>query len=237
LLTGRKPFRTTSGKYADLRRELEAEVPELPGEIAYLQPLLYKLLARDPADRFSTAGELSNAIKEFTGTSSSFLSDATVIQKSIGPRPEPKHRAKKKVFILGGALAAVIIIVGVVVVINFSGEAPAPIEEPLDEKTRQRIDQLMVSVRDHIEDEDFITNCPSCAWYRYDDIEQLPGGKQRGIEGKEDIIEKVLDQIRNSIKAKEYNDALGYIEIAEVFYQNNEKVIAELADLRAQAGQ
>jgi serine/threonine protein kinase len=237
LLTGRKPFRTTSGNYADLRKQLEAEAPELPGEIAYLQPLLYKLLARDPADRFSTAGELSNAIKEFTGTSSSFLSDATVIQKSIGPRPEAERAGKKKVFILGGALAAAIVIIGIIVVMNFSGETRAPIEEPLDEKTRQRINQLMVSVRDHVEDEDFITNCPSCAWYRYDDIEQLPGGKQRGVEGKEDIKEKVLDQIRNSIKAEEYNDALGNIEIAEVFYQNDESVIAELAGLRAQAGQ
>lgn len=235
LLTGRKPFHTTSGSYADLRKELEAEVPRLPAATAYLQPLLDKLLARDPANRFSSAGELSQAIKQFTGTSSA----DTVVQKSVDPSPQKRETKglNLKAWMIGGLLSAAVISALLAISLRPTKLPAPPPEEAMDEKTRQRYEQLMDSVQDHIDDDDLITNCPSCAWYLYDDIEQLPGGRQLGREGKEDIRRRVLGRIQQELDSGAYTEAIESLEIAEAFYAEDRAMREELADLRRQAGQ
>lgn len=63
MFTGKKPY------YADTARELlqmhvDAPVPVLPATHSYLQPILEKMMAKDPAQRYDSAGALLAALNQ-----------------------------------------------------------------------------------------------------------------------------------------------------------------------------
>jgi serine/threonine protein kinase len=62
MLTGRKPFH---GKTAIdvLHQHVAAEIPRLPDELAAFQPIINKLLAKKPEDRYANAAELLEVLK------------------------------------------------------------------------------------------------------------------------------------------------------------------------------
>jgi serine/threonine-protein kinase PpkA len=63
MLTGEKPFSGES-PFHIVFQHLREPVPDLPEELARFQPLVEKLTAKDPDDRFANAGELQTAVME-----------------------------------------------------------------------------------------------------------------------------------------------------------------------------
>jgi eukaryotic-like serine/threonine-protein kinase len=61
MLTGRKPF-MAENPMAIIYMHRKSPVPQLPEALAALQPLLHKLLAKRPADRFDTAQQAAEAL-------------------------------------------------------------------------------------------------------------------------------------------------------------------------------
>ncbi len=61
MLTGRKPFRAESAS-ALVYQHVHASVPTLPEDVRMFQPLVSRLLAKQPADRFPSAAALVDAI-------------------------------------------------------------------------------------------------------------------------------------------------------------------------------
>jgi serine/threonine-protein kinase PpkA len=233
LLTGRKPHRTTSGNYADLRKQIEADVPSLPEEILYLQPLLDRLLAGNPDDRFGTAGDLANAIKQFSGTSSSFLSDATVIQQSVGPVQEQAGLSKKKKTIMAGSIAVVLAIFISVIVLT-STPGPAVVEvQPVDPQTEQLISELLDSAQSFAEDGDLIFPPSSNAAALYQRVLEEQPGNTEAVAGMERILDQVRAEIESELDNGQPDMARALTEEALIFFPNDEG----LADLREQAGQ
>lgn len=57
LLTGKKPYRASSPQ-ALLYQHVNAPVPDLPAEFAHYNPLLHRMMAKDPEDRFASAEDL-----------------------------------------------------------------------------------------------------------------------------------------------------------------------------------
>jgi len=68
MLTGKKPY-LASTPMAVIYKHSHAPLPELPPEIAYLEPLAHKLLAKDQRDRFQSASQLLEAIAMLDGSS------------------------------------------------------------------------------------------------------------------------------------------------------------------------
>lgn len=63
MLTGKRPY--TGSTYDDLMRQhLTAPIPVLPAKFSYLQPLLERMLAKQPDARFSSAARLLKAIEQ-----------------------------------------------------------------------------------------------------------------------------------------------------------------------------
>ncbi|HEU5283145.1 MAG TPA: protein kinase [Burkholderiales bacterium] len=62
MLTGEKPYHAEDGP-ALLRKHVQEPVPTLPVPLAPLQPLLQRLMAKTPAERFGTSEEALQAIR------------------------------------------------------------------------------------------------------------------------------------------------------------------------------
>jgi DNA-binding response OmpR family regulator len=62
MLTGRKPY-TAQNPMAVVYMHRKAPIPELPDELHWLQPLLVRLLAKLPADRYASAVQAADAIE------------------------------------------------------------------------------------------------------------------------------------------------------------------------------
>lgn len=69
LLTGHKPF-LADNPMAIIYKHRKAPVPRLAPPLQTLQPVLDRLLAKNPDDRFETAGELAETLDEFLRRSS-----------------------------------------------------------------------------------------------------------------------------------------------------------------------
>jgi serine/threonine protein kinase len=61
MLVGRKIFETANAQ-AVVNMHVNAPVPRVPERLAGYQPILDRLLAKDPADRFQSARDLFGAI-------------------------------------------------------------------------------------------------------------------------------------------------------------------------------
>ena len=66
MLTGEKPFRADN-PMAIVYKHRKEPVPRLPAPLAPLQPLIERLLAKTPADRFPNAGEAAQALTRALG--------------------------------------------------------------------------------------------------------------------------------------------------------------------------
>ena len=63
MLTGKKPFEGDSPVHV-VFKQLNEPIPKLPEELAVYQPLLEKMTAKDPDDRFADATEFLSAVTE-----------------------------------------------------------------------------------------------------------------------------------------------------------------------------
>lgn len=64
MLTRKKPF-MASTPMGVIYMHANSPIPQLAGELDIYQPLLDRLLAKEPADRYATAGELLEALKPY----------------------------------------------------------------------------------------------------------------------------------------------------------------------------
>jgi class 3 adenylate cyclase len=66
MLTGQKPYKASSAQ-ALLEMHVHAPVPQLPPQHKRLQPLLDRMMAKDPSQRFASATEVLDALEELKG--------------------------------------------------------------------------------------------------------------------------------------------------------------------------
>jgi serine/threonine-protein kinase PpkA len=200
LLTGLKPYETRPGKYSDLRKELDADVPKLPDTICHLQPLLDKLLAKDPDDRYQSAGELLTAIEQISGTSTSVLGDATVIQHAV-QLPEQltfwnrlRTGGRKEILVLA---AATLIVLAIAITWTL---LPEPVPE-----------------------------VPSNAVDVYKRVLEMQAGNPRATAGMESAYEQILVQIESNIDTGDLKAARELIELSEHYFPDD-KNLADLRE-------
>jgi len=81
MLTGQKPYHGDTVS-ALIFQHLHAPIPELPAEFLQLQPLLGKLMAKDPEDRFKSTADLFSALIELGMTAGAAPGRPIAEQKS-----------------------------------------------------------------------------------------------------------------------------------------------------------
>jgi len=90
LLTGKRPYESDD-PFALAFMHMHQPIPTLPGEFRELQPIIQRLLAKAPEDRFATADELIQAIRSVLaggGLGAAAKAQPLVPTASDGPQPE-----------------------------------------------------------------------------------------------------------------------------------------------------
>lgn len=227
LLTGHKPIHTHTGNFADLRRELSAAVPQLPAEHAQLQPLLDKLLATDPDDRFQTASELLDAIDDYTGGGSRSSGDRTVIRRA-GGTASPSPAKKSKVMVIA-VITLVLLLAGGAGAWKFMPEPP-PEVVPVDAKTAEEIDGLLATANLFHEMQNLIDPPSSNAAELYRRVLEKQPGNPFALEGLNQVLEELITEIKADLEGGQVTEAKHRIELALHYYPDNKKLLRLLED-------
>ena len=222
ILAGHKPIHTSTGNFADLRRELSAAVPQLPAGMSDLQPLVDKLLATDPDDRFQTAAELLDVIDEMTGGRSSATGDRTVIRRAGGSAPVAAGQ-KTKVPIIA-AVAVLLIAAGGVATWKFMPE-PAAEVIPVDAKTAEEIDGLLATANLFHEMQNLIDPPSSNAAELYRRVLEMQPGNTYALEGLQQVLDELLVEVESDISNGDVVQARNRIELALHYYPDNKKLL------------
>jgi serine/threonine-protein kinase PpkA len=124
ILTGKIPYQATDALALALKHSHEP-IPDLPAELARFQPVLNRLLAKAPADRFATTKELLIALDEIApvmpparsvpdSTEETLVQPRPVVEPETAPRtrlPDPGGAGLfdgiKGKLVVGGALLGV----------------------------------------------------------------------------------------------------------------------------------
>ena len=86
LLTGRLPYQGTDG-WAIGMQHISAPIPRLPEHLGHLQPLVDALLAKDPAHRVHTGGDLVRRVEAALSGNQPLVSDSKIdLRRQPSPR-------------------------------------------------------------------------------------------------------------------------------------------------------
>lgn len=238
ILTGSKPFKSATGSYADLRKELEADIPQLPSGVSHLQHLLDRMLAKDPGDRYQTAGDLLEDIRAITGGSGSVSDDATVLLAPIsGPGHLPSaagrhHTISHKKLIL--AIVATLVVCGAGITAWQMMPEPPPEVVAVDAETAATIEELLntattfISVGRLIDPP--VANANAAELYHR--VLKLQPGNPDALTGLENVLNGVTVDVESLLEQGEKLEAGRMLNSAAHYFPGNE----ELAGLREQAG-
>jgi serine/threonine protein kinase len=83
MLTGKKPFEAESAVHI-VFKHLNEPIPKLPDAYAMYQPLLERMTAKDPNDRFANASELVSAVTELR------------VHNAVGGIEDKKNKGRRK---------------------------------------------------------------------------------------------------------------------------------------------
>lgn len=230
MLMGVKPY-DAEDTYAIGYMHINEDIPRLEGEDRiYLQPVLEKMLAKDPADRYANAVELIDALDN--------------VQPPPGPEREAKvtelmnaneHPGSSKGRSGLGVFAAVgaVLAVSAFAVVYFfqadlDNEAPVvsqPIVEDAktlkaenskeeeirkaqaDEALKNKIAMHLERAADYFQKSAIIAPAGENAFDEYDLVLGLDAGNRKARNGKEDIIKKLANDIDIDIKKNSFDKA------------------------------
>ena len=135
MLTGRLPF-DAGDTFSVALSHINDPAPQLPAALEEWQPLLDRLLAKSPQDRYAGAGELAKAL----GSEGGARESATRVT-AAGPTRSPSSRARDEKtrlveaskprralasWLAGGVLALAAVGIGYLALQNAKGPEPAP---------------------------------------------------------------------------------------------------------------
>jgi len=160
--TGRPPFDTDAGGFAAALAHVNQPVPDPAAARPDLPPaarqIIMRAMAKDPAERFTTAGEMAEALRtsapDATGSGTGTTADATRIVAATPaaaagadqPGAHPQHGAppdgggggRRRAVLLGvggGAAVVAAVLVGLVVGGAFSGSDGDPMQQAATDPT------------------------------------------------------------------------------------------------------
>lgn len=208
LLTGSKPYHSRTGNYADLKKELEADVPRLSADLSHLQALLNRLLAKDPDERYQTADELLQDVKVLSGT------DISGDSLRNGKRPGTK---------LIGLIALLLVLGGGLATWKFLPE-PAPVVAVVDEKTAEVIVGNLATANLYFEMRNLIYPPSMNSAEIYLRVLELQPNNPDATMGLAQVLEQIVLEIEAEIEGGNIVQARDRINLAMDYFPDDRKL-------------
>ncbi|MCP5197350.1 MAG: serine/threonine protein kinase [Gammaproteobacteria bacterium] len=120
-------------------------VPQLPISFGKLQPMLQRLLAKDPAERFESAEEFIDVL-DHTQTQPLFFSFSETADNTVQIIPTIKKSLRFKNMILAGGLAFCMVAIGITVLFRQRASTTHHEQTALQDQTQQQVAQLLERV-------------------------------------------------------------------------------------------
>jgi serine/threonine-protein kinase PpkA len=239
MLTGTLPYQAQD-QIAIAIMHISEPVPTLPGEFDRFQPLLTKLLAKDPTARFQTGTELIEAFEELERAAqpppqaaSRRVEDLPTIAVAapVGDFGKPDRGALIKWAARG---AAALVVAGVAIyALTSSGPEPtettgasttttaagtpavpdgSPREPANDENIRNaQIAVLFQAAQAAYEADRLSSPKGDNAYEKYKEVLALDPGNRQAREGIERVADRYLTLARNAIQRQEFRTAQSYL--------------------------
>lgn len=223
MLTGAKPYKAEDS-FAVALMHINDPIPRLPEELGHFQPVIDKLMAKSPDDRFASAEAVIEALQVLSPddvvrtTSQQRVAvappaggrDSAPTTGESGAIPAPR-RGRWPLWLGGGAVAAGLaayLVVAGLVPLPF-GTLPAPEEDwfgveprngpPLSEAQQNQIRQMLEIAQLNLETGRLVDPPVSNAAYVYHQILALDPDNTEARDGLRRIAETYLEQARRSL--------------------------------------
>ena len=150
MLTGVPPFNDTDAM-ALMFSHANSPVPRLPNNTKYLQPLLKRLLAKKPEQRFDSAQALMKALQELSDTDAKTLIAHTGRTAATEQQPVAASYDTPAALVIGAALATIAVLATSLIYLENDDDDPMPSQAlrcpALDELQKQKQAELVELAR------------------------------------------------------------------------------------------
>ncbi len=234
MLTGNKPY-LSEDSFAVALMHVSSPLPRLPQRLAQWQPILDRLLAKRPAERFASAGALIQAVRAAQTARPPGPDDATrVLDTTVIRKPPPPRRRRMAVIAWAAGLGLTVAAAGAAWY-AFQPDGPAPqgpvaaIPPPLpellpppertpperpamDQQTREQVGRLLEVAQAHY-DVGYLTDPPgSNAADTYRRVLDLDPDNPQAQAGLRAIAEEYAQMARQRLDQGDAAAALALVK-------------------------
>ncbi|MGA8262650.1 MAG: protein kinase [Arenicellales bacterium] len=229
MLTGKVPY-VGETSLSVVVQHLQAPVPALPDEHEVLQPIVEKMMAKDPNDRFTTLEEMTVALERACGGTGT-ASRTEILQPTIERQP----RTKRMVLAASG-LAAVLLAGGAGAYFYLAPQGifskPPPVHK-LDPATQAKVKKWLDIAETHFEIGRLMDPPENNAFYAYQKVLSLDPDNAAAQEGLRKIASTYVQVAKDTLKKGNKSDAEALVKEGLKAFPEND----DLARLQKQLAQ
>ncbi|WNO10008.1 serine/threonine-protein kinase [Teredinibacter sp. KSP-S5-2] len=184
LLLGENPFRGKS--FSDTAiRHIKMPIPTLPEHLKLFQPLINKMLAKEPGDRFASCDELIQEIRQhalyFTNHASTSQIDRTIQIDCAPNTPSDQHDVQLKTLASKKIKQTSIFLTGIVAV------AMGIFALTYESETERKINEFLEQAEQKITENKLISPESDNARYFYNQVLLMDAENKEALKGIEEV--------------------------------------------------
>ena len=234
MLTGSLPYTGSSALSIGIKH-LKEPIPQLTSPAHVYQPLIDKLLAKNPADRFQSGEEVVAAIDAMVTGAQTIVTVPTVVTKPSATQtttsPATTGTLKQRApFLIATVVGLLFLASGAVFLMRDEMPTPTPARPgsalippvTIDQTTpnRERIKTLLAAADKAAVAGHYLEPRDNSAVQGYRKVLEIDPGNTRGTRALQDIARQFITQAERAIEKKDY-------DLAEVFLKNAEETDPE----------